>query len=137
MNPRQRKRLNQGQTASVVCSRCQKTLHEQEVARLLQGSTAEPVTCDACLYSASQTLSQEITTGKGKATRKRTRPGEAAPEPKRGKSQPGKEKTRPWPSRPTCCEKSQVGKSGDRTAAHPGHRRGAGNTGTAFCLQDE
>ena len=46
------------------------------------------------MYSASQTLSQE-TTGKGKATRKRTRPGEAAPEPKRGKSQPGKRKQGP------------------------------------------
>ena len=59
------KKAQPGSDASVVCSRCQKTLHEQEVTRLLQGSTAEPVTCDACLYSASQTLPQE-TTGKGR-----------------------------------------------------------------------
>ena len=53
------KKAQPGSDASVVCSRCQKTLHEQEVARLLQGSTAEPVICDSCLYSASQTLPQE------------------------------------------------------------------------------
>ena len=96
-DPPPAKKTQPGSAASVVCSRCQKTLHEQEVARLLQGSTAEPVTCDTCLYSAAQTLPQEIITGKGKATKKRTRPGEAAPEPKRGKSQSGKRKQGPSP----------------------------------------
>ena len=95
-NPPPAKKAQPGFTASVVCNRCKKNLNEQEVTRLLLGSTAEPVICDACLYSASQTLPQE-TTGKGKATRKRTRPGEAAPEPKRGKSQPGKRKQGPGP----------------------------------------
>ena len=122
INPRQRKRLNQGQTASVVCSRCQKTLHEQEVARLLQGSTAESVTCDACLYSAAQTLPQEIITGKGKATKKRTRPGEAAPEPKRGKSQPGKRKQGPGPQGQPAAKKVRLENPGMGAAAHPGHR---------------
>ena len=73
--------------ASIICNFCQKTLNEQEVARVLQGSTAEPVVCDACLLP----LPQE-TSGKRKAARKRTRPDLAAPEPKRSKSQPKKRK---------------------------------------------
>ena len=80
---------------SIFCSLCQNTLNEQEVTRVLRGSTAEPVVCDVCLHSASQALpqalSQEIT-GKRKVTRKITRPDQAAPEPKPGKSQPGKRK---------------------------------------------
>ena len=36
------------------------------MTRLLQGSTAEPVTCDACLYSAAQTLPQEIIPVRGR-----------------------------------------------------------------------
>ena len=76
--------------ASVTCSLCQKTLNEQEVARVLQ-STAELVVCDACL-STLPTLPQE-TSSKRKAARKRARPDFAAPEPtKRSKSQAEKRK---------------------------------------------
>ena len=113
------KKAQPGSDASVVCSRCQKTLHEQEVARLLQGSTAEPVICDSCLYSASQTLPQE-TTGKGKATRKRTRPGEAAPEPKRGKSQPGKRKQGPSPQGQPAAKKVRLENPGTGPQPTPG-----------------
>ena len=95
-DPPPEKKAQPGSAASVVCSRCQKTIHEQEMTRLLQGSTAEPVTCDACLHSASQTLPQE-TTGKKKVARKRILPDEATPEPKRGKIQPGKRKQGPVP----------------------------------------
>ena len=75
----------------IACSRCQKTLNEQEVTRVLQGSTAEPVICDDCLHSASQTLPQE-TSGKRKATRKRARSDQAAPEPKRSRKRTEKKK---------------------------------------------
>ena len=74
-----------------TCSPCQTTLNEQEVSCILWEGVAEPVVGDACLHAASQALSQE-TPGIGKATRKRTRPGQAAPEPKRRKSQAGKRK---------------------------------------------
>ena len=114
------KKAQPGFAASVVCSRCQKTLHKQEVTRLLQGSTAEPVTCDACLYSASQTLPQE-TTGKKKATGKRTRPGgEAAPEPKRGKSQPGKRKQGPGPQGRPAAKKVRLENPGTGPQLTPG-----------------
>ncbi len=72
--------------ASVTCSLCQKTLNEQEVARVLQ-STAEPVVCDACLLSLPQG-----TSGKRKAARKRAQSDLAAPESKRSKSQTEKRK---------------------------------------------
>ena len=80
---------------SIFCSLCQNTLNEQEVTRVLRGSTAEPVVCDVCLHSASQALPQALPqeiTGKRKVTRKITRPDQAAPEPKPGKSQPRKRK---------------------------------------------
>ena len=113
------KKAQPGSDASVACSRCQKTLHEQEVTRLLHGSTAESVTCDACLYSASQILPQE-TTGKRKATRKRTRPGEAAPEPKRGKSQPGKRKQGPGPQSRPAAKKVRLENPGTGPQPTPG-----------------
>ena len=75
----------------IACSRCQKTLNEQALTRVLWESTAESVACDACLYPASQMLPQE-TTGKRKATRKRTRPDPTALQAKRSKSQAGKRK---------------------------------------------
>ena len=75
----------------IACSQCQKTLNEQEVTRVLRGSTAEPVVCDDCLHPASQTLPQE-TSGKKKATRKRARSDQAAPEPKRSRKQAKKSK---------------------------------------------
>ena len=75
----------------IACSRCRKTLNEQEVTRVLRGSTAESVICDDCLHSASQTLPQE-TSGKRKATRKRVRSDQAAPEPKRSRKQAKKSK---------------------------------------------
>ena len=62
----------------ISCQRCQNTLNEQEVSRILRGSTAEPVFCDACLHSVAQ-APQGI--GKRKATRKaarkRARPAQA------------------------------------------------------------
>ena len=76
---------------SIFCSLCQNTLNEQEVTRVLRGSTAEPVVCDVCLHSASQALPHEIT-GKRKVTRKIIQPDQAAPGSKRGKSQPRKRK---------------------------------------------
>ena len=75
----------------IACSQCQKTLNEQEVTRVLGGSTAESVLCDDCLHSASQTLPQE-TSGKRKAARKRVRSDQAAPEPKRSRKQAKKSK---------------------------------------------
>ena len=75
----------------IACSQCQKILNEQEVTRVLRGSTAESVICDDCLHSASQTLPQE-TSGKRKATRKRVRSDQAAPEPKRSRKQAKKSK---------------------------------------------
>ena len=119
-DPPPAKKTQPGSAASVVCSRCQKTLHEQEVARLLQGSMAEPVTCDTCLYSAAQTLPQEIITGKGKATKKRTRPGEAAPEPKRGKSQPGKRKQGSAPQGRPAAKKVRLENPGTGPQPTPG-----------------
>ena len=113
------KKAQPGSDASVVCSRCQKTLHKQEVTRLLQGSTAESVTCDACLYSASQTLPQE-TTGKEKATRKRTRSDKAAPEPKRGKSQPGKRKQGSAPQGRPAAKKVRLENPGTGPQPTPG-----------------
>ena len=70
--------------APVACSLCQTTFSEQEMTRVLQGSKAEPVVCDACLHTASQTLPKK-TSGKRKATRNRTRPDQTNPEPKRSK----------------------------------------------------
>ena len=63
------KRIQPDPAAPVICSRCQKTLNEQEVTRALRGSTAELVACDACLHS-----------------------DKSAPEPKRSKGQSGKRK---------------------------------------------
>ena len=60
--------------APIPCWRCQNTLNEQEMSRILRGSTAEPVLCDTCLHSVAQ-ASQS--TGKRKAARKRTRPVQA------------------------------------------------------------
>ena len=71
---------------SIICNLCQKTLNEQEVARVLQ-STAEPVVCDACLLSLPQG-----TSGKRKVARKRAQSNLAAPESKRSKSQAEKRK---------------------------------------------
>ena len=90
-DPPSAKRTQSDPAAPIACSRCQYTFNEQELTRALRGSTVEPVACDACLYPASQTLPQE-TTGKRKATRKRTRPDPAAPQAKRSKSQAGKRK---------------------------------------------
>ena len=104
----------------IACSQCQKILNEQEVTRVLGGSTAEPVVCDDC-FPASQAFPQE-TSGKRKATRKRVRSDQAAPEPKRSRKQAKKKQTEQQPSRPSCCEKSQVGKPGVGGAVHPGHR---------------
>ena len=90
-DPPPAKRTQSVPAAPIACSRCQKALNEQALTRVLRGSAAESVTCDACLYPASQTLPQE-TTGKRKVTRKRTRPDPAAPQAKRSKSQAGKRK---------------------------------------------
>ena len=90
-DPPPAKRTQSDPAAPIACSRCQKTLNEQALTRVLPRSTAESVACDACLYPASQTLPKE-TTGKRKATRKRTRPAPAAPQAKRSKSQAGKRK---------------------------------------------
>ena len=90
-DPPPAKRAQSDPAAPIACSRCHKTLNEQALTRVLRGSTAESVACDACLYPASQTLPQE-TTGKRKTTRKRTRPDPAAPQAKRSKSQAGKRK---------------------------------------------
>ena len=60
--------------ATISCRLCQKTLNEQEVSRILRGSTAESVLCDACLHSVAQASQR---TGKGKAVRKRARPAQA------------------------------------------------------------
>ena len=90
-DPPPAKRTQSDPAAPVICGRCQKTLNEQEVTRVLRGSTAELVVCDACLHSDSKTLSQGAT-GKRKATRKNPRSDKSAPEPKRSKSQSGKRK---------------------------------------------
>ena len=54
----------------ISCQRCQNTLNEQEMSRILIGSTVESVLCDACLHSVAQ-APQDI--GKRKATRKAAR----------------------------------------------------------------
>ena len=55
----------------ISCQRCQNTLNEQEVSRILIGSTVESVLCDACLHPLAQAPQSA---GKGKAARNRARP---------------------------------------------------------------
>ena len=73
-DPPPTKKAQPESAAPISCRWCQNTLNEQEVSRILRGSTAEPVLCDACLHSLAQAPQSA---GKGKAAGKRARPAQA------------------------------------------------------------